>query len=61
MVLAPQDLPADLQSDLEKVFTNAAAEPAFRSLMESKGAVARIAGSAETQKLLLASDFGGLP
>ena len=51
-VLAPQDLQDDVRSQLEEAFADATADPEFRTLMESKGAVARTSGSAETEELL---------
>ena len=51
-VLAPQDLAEDIRLRLEQALSAAAAEPEFRTLMESKGAVAQTAGSAETEEQL---------
>lgn len=58
-VLAPRDMPDDVRTNLEEKLAKTIGSLQFRTLMESKGAVHRIMGSAETEALLQ-KEYGAL-
>jgi tripartite-type tricarboxylate transporter receptor subunit TctC len=51
-MIAPAATPQPLLSQLEKVFTEAAASDKFKEIMERQGAVRRVLGGADTDKLI---------